>query len=184
MIRVKVRNGLILAHLFIASALAPAFLLVAVTGAMDLAGIEADLTETDLSIPKGLVVDPDDPAIEDNVTAMLVANDLAIDFESLRVTPTLITTRPTSRSFVRIRQVEGEWRATLNEPDLQYSLMELHKGHGPAAFKAYQIGAGVALFLVILGGLLVGLMAKPYRRKTGAAFALGTLAFLALAFVW
>ena len=34
--RIKARNWLVLAHLFIASALAPAFLLMAITGAMDL----------------------------------------------------------------------------------------------------------------------------------------------------
>ena len=180
--RSKVRNWLVLAHLLMASALAPAFLLVAVTGAMDLADIEAEVTETKLVMPAGLVIDPDSPAIEQEVAAVLEANGLAIAFESLRVRPELITTRPTSRDFVRIQKADDEWTATLNQPDFQYSMMELHKGHGPAAFKTYQIVAGITLFLVIFGGLIVGLMAKPYRRKTSAAFAAGAAVFVSLAF--
>ncbi|WP_160604348.1 hypothetical protein [Pontixanthobacter aquaemixtae] len=166
-----------------ASALAPAFLLVAVTGAMKLAGVEAELAESDLSIPAGIVIDPDSPDVDQTVIEVLAANDLPTHFESLRVTPDLITTRPTSRSFVRLRNTDGEWGATLNQPDLQYSLMELHKGHGPAWFKLYQIIAGIALFLVITGGLAVGLMAKPYRRKTAGAFIFGTAIFAALAWL-
>jgi len=180
--RVKIRNWLVLAHLFMASALAPAFLLVAVTGAMDLAGIEAELVETELVMPAGVKIDPASTTIEKEVEAVLAANGIAADFESLRVRPELITTRPTSRDFVRIEKTDGRWTATLNQPDLQYSMMELHKGHGPAAFKIYQIIAGIALFLVICGGLMVGLMAKSYRSKTGAAFVLGAATFGALAF--
>lgn len=182
MTNIKVRNWLVLAHLLMASALAPAFLLVAITGAMDLAGIEAELTETELAMPDGVVINPDSSTIEEDVAGVLVANDLRPSFESLRVRPELITTRPTSRDFVRIKKVDDEWRATLNQPDLQYSMMELHKGHGPAAFKTYQIVAGVALFLVIFGGLIVGLLAKAYRIKTGVAFFVGLVVFLALAF--
>ncbi len=54
----------------------------------------------------------------------------------------------------------------LHEPSLQYRMMELHKGHGPEKFKIYQIAAGIALFLVVIGGLVVGLLAKAYRAKT------------------
>lgn len=180
--RIELRNWLVLAHLFMASALAPAFLLVAITGAMDLIGIEAELVETKLVIPDGIDIDPDNSAVEQDVAAVLSANGIPANFESLRIRPELITTRPTSRDFVRIEKINGSWSATLNEPDLQYSMMELHKGHGPAAFKTYQIVAGIALFLVIFGGLLVGLLAKAYRTKTGAAFVVGTGAFLLLAF--
>ena len=60
---------------------------------------------------------------------------------------------------------------------------QLHKGHGPAIFKTYQMIAGISLFLVIVGGLVVGLLAKVYRRKTIVSLALGSMAFLALGFV-
>ncbi len=182
MSRTKARNWLILAHLLMASALAPAFLLVAITGAMDSAGIEAELRETELLMPTGVSIDPDSSTIKRDVEDVLSANGLATNFESLRIKPDLITTRPTSRDFVRIKKADGEWTVTLNQPDLQYRMMELHKGHGPAAFKTYLITAGIALFLVILGGLVVGLMAKPYRSKTSAAFAAGTAVFAVLAF--
>ncbi|WP_373490157.1 hypothetical protein [Parasphingorhabdus sp.] len=60
--------------------------------------------------------------------------------------------------------------------------MELHKGHGPASFKIYQVVAGMALFLVIVGGLIVGLLARAYRGKTVFSLILGTGLFLLLGF--
>lgn len=62
-------------------------------------------------------------------------------------------------------------------------MMELHKGHGPQAFKIYQMIAAIALFLIVIGGLAVGLLAPAYRGKTIASAAVGTLAFILLAWV-
>jgi len=61
--------------------------------------------------------------------------------------------------------------------------MELHKGHGPKLFKIYQIITGMALFFIIVGGVVVGLMARAYRRKTIIASSIGTGAFLLLSFI-
>ena len=61
--------------------------------------------------------------------------------------------------------------------------MELHKGHGPASFKIYQMIEGISLFLAIVGGLTVGLLARPYRRKTMVSLLLGTAA-LPAAGIW
>jgi esterase/lipase len=60
-------------------------------------------------------------------------------------------------------------------------MMELHKGHGPKLFKTYQKLVALALIGVVLGGFMVGLLAKAYRRKTIVATVLGLLAFLGLA---
>ncbi len=181
---VKTRNLLILWHLFLASFLAPAFLMVAITGALDLLDVEAETTNTEIILPTNVAIDTDSPTIEQYIKKLLVKQNVDVEFESLRVRDDRITTRPTSIDFVRfIKSEDGIWSANLIEPDLQYSMMELHKGHGPELFRIYEIAAGIALFLVIIGGLVVGLMAKAYRRKTIIASSIGTGAFLLLGFM-
>ena len=181
--RVKSRNFLILCHLFMASLIAPAFVLVAITGFNYLIGNKGEAVETPLTIPAQIALDPDAPDVEDQVRAILAANNLPQDFEYLRMREGSITTRPTSRDFVQFSEEDGAWSATLNEPNLQYRMMELHKGHGPEKFKIYQIVAAVALFFIVIGGLAVGLMANAYRTKTLVSVIMGTVVFALLAFV-
>lgn len=183
MSRPKTRNFLILCHLLLAGLLAPLFILVAITGGLYLYGNKGETVETALTIPAGTVIVADAPDVEDTVRSILAANDLDSDFEYLRTGSGSITTRPTSTDFVSFSEVDGVWSATLNEPNLQYRMMELHKGHGPQAFKIYQMIAAIALFLIVIGGLAVGLLAPAYRGKTIASAAVGTLAFILLAWV-
>lgn len=182
MSKAKTRNTLVLAHLIVAGLLAPLFVLVAITGFNYLTDNKGYTDETPLTLPAGTVLDPDAATIEDDVRALLAANDLPTDFEYLRSRPGEITTRPTSEDFVVFKEEDGVWSATLNRPSLQYGLMELHKGHGPQSFKIYQMIAAVALFLVVIGGLVVGFMSPAYRTKTLGSLAFGTAVFVVLAF--
>ena len=179
--KVKTRNLLILVHLFLAAFLAPSFLMVGTTGALKLAGVEPSIE--DLVLPADTQLDPDSPTLKEDIAAILAAQNIHLDIESIRSRDGSMTTRPTSRTFARINQTPDGLKASLHKPGLQYALMELHKGHGPAIFKTYQMIAGISLFLVIVGGLVVGLLAKVYRRKTIVSLALGSMAFLALGFV-
>tara|TARA_R110001606_G_scaffold8862_2_gene38903 strand:- start:4691 stop:5245 length:555 start_codon:yes stop_codon:yes gene_type:complete len=182
MSKVKTRNLLILAHLFLAAFLAPSFLMVGITGALKLAGVDPAIEDIPIELPAGTQLDPDSPTLKQDIGAILAAQNIHLDIESVRSRDGNMTTRPTSRTFARINQTPDGLKASLHKPGFQYAMMELHKGHGPALFKTYQLIAGIALFLVILGGLVVGLMAKPYRRKTLVSLMLGTIAFLALGF--
>ncbi|MXO87065.1 hypothetical protein GRI38_13605 [Altererythrobacter aurantiacus] len=183
MVKPKTRNIFVLFHLFAASLLAPMFLMVAITGANYLLGFEGETRETPISLPVGMTFDAEADDTEEKVRSVLSTNELPADFDYLRTRPGSITTRPTSRDYVQFTEEDGVWSATLYEPNLQYSFMELHKGHGPQLFRTYQIVAGIVLFLVTIGGLVVGLMAKTYRRKTIYSTIGGTLVFAALAFL-
>ena len=183
MSRVKTRNFLILCHLFMASLIAPAFILVSITGFNYLIGNKGETVQTTLIVPQNVQIDPDATDIEHRVRQVLAANDLPQDFEYLRMRDGSITTRPTSRDFVQLSEEDGEWSATLEEPNLQYRMMELHKGHGPEKFKIYQMVAAAALFFIIIGGTVVGLMAKAYRTKIIGSVIVGTVVFALLAFV-
>jgi len=181
----KTRNFLVKCHLWAAGLLAPLFILVAYTGAAYLLDFKGEVVETALTVPEGTVLDQESATVEDDVRAVLAANNLETGFDYLRMRPGSITTRPTSRDFVVLEEGdEGQWSATLNQPDLQYSLIELHKGHGPQIYRYYQILAAVVLFLVVLGGLLVGFLAPAYRKATGTALAAGSVVFALLAFVF
>ena len=62
-------------------------------------------------------------------------------------------------------------------------MMELHKGHGPKLFKSYQKLVALLLLAVVFGGILVGLLAKAYRRHTIIALAGGFISFILIGFV-
>ena len=183
MSRAKTRNILVLCHLWLAGILAPMFLLVATTGGLYLVGEKGEVAESDIEIPAGLVIDQDAASIEDDVRAVIAANEIDVEFETLRMRPGSITTRPTTQDFVVLSESDGTWIATYNQPNFLYRMIELHKGHGPATFKIYQIIAAISLLLIVFGGLAVGLLAPAYRRATGVALAGGTSLFAVLAFV-
>ncbi len=180
--KVKTRNLLVLVHLFLAAFLAPSFLLVGITGALKLAGVDPAIVDISIELPADTQIDPDSPTLKQDIGAVLAAQGINLDIESVRSRGGKMTTRPTSRTFARINETPDGLEASLHKPGFQYAMMELHKGHGPALFKTYQLIAGIALFLVIVGGLVVGLMARAYRRKTLVSLALGTMAFWALGF--
>jgi uncharacterized iron-regulated membrane protein len=183
MSKAKTRNFLVKCHLWAAGLLAPLFILVAYTGAAYLLDFKGEVKGTPLALPAGTVLDPESPTVEADVRKLLAANGLDTGFDYLRMGDDSITTRPTSREFVTFERTDGQWSATLNQPNLQYSLIELHKGHGPALYRYYQILAAVVLFLVVLGGLIVGWMAPGYRRATSIGLGAGTVTFGVLAFV-
>ena len=61
--------------------------------------------------------------------------------------------------------------------------MELHKGHGPSLFTAYQKLVALALILVVLSGVWMGLASKVLRKKTGLVSLAGLVVFILAGFV-
>jgi len=68
-------------------------------------------------------------------------------------------------------------------PDFTAAAMELHKGHGPVAFKWYQKFVALALFFVVLSGFWLGLASKVLRKQSLIVSAAGLVVFLALIFL-
>ncbi len=178
---VKLRQLTILLHLSIAAFLAPAFLLVAVSGGLYLIGQKGAQTSTTLTLPAGSVLDFKSPTLEGEVRDLLARANIDEEFEYIKNRGTLIQTRPTSQAYVEFKQGSDGLVATRHVPNLQKSMIELHKGHGPLKFKTYQKLVALGLLGVVLGGFLVGLLAANYRRKTLIASALGFVVFFILA---
>jgi len=177
----KLRGYLILAHLWAAAFMAPAFALHAISGGLYLVDQKGTFDRTELSLPAGAELDFKSETLIDDVKDLLDRANIDEDFEYIRDRGSFIQTRPTSEKYVELRQTAEGLTATQVTPDLVGKMIELHKGHGPLVFKTYQKLVAVLLLLVILGGVLVGLAARAYRRQTVIALALGTILFVILA---
>ena len=84
MSKVKIRNLLILVHLFLAAFLAPSFLLVGTTGALKLAGVTPSIEDSELTLPADTQLDPDSPTLKQDIGAILEAQNIHLDIESIR----------------------------------------------------------------------------------------------------
>jgi uncharacterized iron-regulated membrane protein len=175
------RRFLILIHLLVAAFVAPAFLLVALSGGLYLVGNKGELSSTELAAPSTVMLDFKSPLLEEEVRALLEELEIEHNFEYLRVSDISAQTRPTSRTYLQFDQNEQGLKITKQEPNLQKSMIELHKGHGPTVFKTYQKFVAVALLLSVLSGVWMGLASPGFRRKTITAASLGLLVFLILA---
>jgi hypothetical protein len=178
----KMRKTLINLHLLFAGFLAPAFILVAISGGLYLIGNKGEFKATPISLPAGATLDFKSPTIEDDVKALLNTAGIEHKFGYVKDRgPNKIHLRPTSRTYLEFVNTPQGLTANRVVPNFQGSMIELHKGHGPKLFKTYQKLVALGLIGVVFGGVFVGLLARAYRRKTLAALAVGTLLFLILA---
>lgn len=169
--------------MYFAAFMAPAFLLVATSGGLYLLGNKGAVEREALALPAGTILDLKSDTLESDIRAVLKSADMDHRFEYLSARGQSATTRPTSRTHVEFAQTDDGVEAYVIKPNLQYAMMELHKGHGPQLFKLYQKLVALALLCVVLGGLTVGLLATAYRRKTLVTSAVGLSVFVVLAFL-
>ena len=179
----KFRKLLILFHLFAAGFMAPAFLLLAITGGMHMVGGVESETKAPIELPVGTVIDLKSPTAEADIRALLKSAKIDHDFEYLKNRGTTAQTRPTSRSYISFKQKDGQWTAEKVTPNFMKAAMEIHKGHGPKLLRTYHKIVALMLMGVVFGGIFVGLLARAYRRKTIGAVAIGTLIYLVLVFL-
>ncbi len=179
----KLRKLLINLHLLFAAFMAPVFILLAVTGGNYLLGNKGSVSSEPVALNAGAALDFKSATLKSDVEAIISANGIDHTFEYIKNRGNLIQTRPTSRPYLQFEQSEEGLKAYRKTPNLQSSLMELHKGHGPRLFKTYQKLVALGLIGVVLGGFLVGLLAPGYRRRTIIATVAGTGLFVLLAFI-
>jgi len=175
------RRIILLVHLFIAAFVAPAFILVAVSGGLYLIGIKGEVDKTAIALPAQTALDFKSTTLKDDVAALVNQFAPEYDYEYLKVQNTTVVTRPTSRQYLEFKQTANGLSLTRIKPDLQKRMIELHKGHGPGVFKTYQKFVAVGLLLVVLSGLWAGLNSAAWRSKTITMSILGTITFFLLA---
>ena len=178
----KFRKTLITLHLLFAAFLTPSFLMLALTGGNYLSGIKGSFEKTPLSLASNAQLDfkKDDDILKEDIIKLLEQSNITHKFEYVKNRGKIVQLRPTSRKYLELEQTPGGLKASWVQPSFQAGMMELHKGHGPTLFKTYQKFVALGLLLVVLGGFLVGLLSKVYRRRTIITMILGTILFALL----
>lgn len=178
----KLRKTLINLHLLFAGFMAPVFILLAVSGGLYLIGNKGEFKATPIELPADAALDFKSPTIDADVKALLANAGIEHKFGYVKDRgANKIHLRPTNRTYLEFIQTPEGLTANRVVPNFQGAMIELHKGHGPKLFKTYQKIVAIGLVGVVLGGVLVGLLALAYRRKTLGALAIGTILFLILA---
>lgn len=175
------RKLFITIHLYLASFFAAAVILVAISGGLYLLEYKGSTVETEIATLPQQVHTLPNPASKDDVTALLAAAGVPdFNFEYVRQSGTQAVTRPTSRTHYRLKVAGSGIVIHRIEPNLQARMMELHKGHGPRAFKTFQKTFALGMLFIILSGLWLGLSSPRLRRNTSFAAGAGLAVFLLL----
>lgn len=180
---VMTRHFWTLMHLCVAAFLAPVVLLMAVSGGLYLFGIKGKVTEVPVDLQPGASLDLAAADLGAAVRQLFADAGIEHRFEYLKREDGMLTTRPTSRVHYVLLVDQDGVRATRNDPSLQKSLIELHKGHGPTAFKTLQKVLAAGLLVIVSTGFWLGLSAVGLRVRMAAIGAAGLLLFILLAFI-
>ncbi|MFT5138351.1 MAG: hypothetical protein ACI9XU_002105 [Arenicella sp.] len=182
------RRKIMLLHLIIASLITPMVLLVSISGGLYLSGYKGAVTSVDVDLPVGAQLDfkskdlLETKDLEANVRRLIKSAGIEHDFEYLKVSNSAIQTRPTSRVYLEFQQRDS-LTLTVQTPNLQKTLIELHKGHGPTLFKLYQKFCAVGLISILLSGVYMGLASPSLRSKTLISLLLGLGLFVVVGFL-
>ena len=170
-------------HLYVAAFFLPMLLAMAASGGLYLLGVKGSVDSTPVSLSATKSLSADSGTLGDDVRELLNANGIYHDFEYIKVSGKKFVTRPTSTNYYELIIHENEVQATLNQPDLIKSLVELHKGHGPLFFKDLQKLMALGLLIVILSGFWLGASSAGLRVPTLLTTVAGLVVFLGLAFI-
>ena len=171
------RKLLVNLHLYFAAFFTPAVLLVAVSGGLYLVGVKGTVTQQ--SIYKGsAAIDGSSPSLRADVAKLLTAAGVeSYTFEYVKVRGDTLYTRPTSSDHYIVKTSNEGVEVIQAQPNLQSRMIELHKGHGPSAFKTFQKVFAVGLLFIMLSGVLLGLTSAKLLRPTFLTVMAGAIAF-------
>ena len=177
------RKLLITIHMYLAAFFAPAVLLVAMSGGLYLAGVKGTVEQETIYSSSNATIDSKSPSLHTDVAALLAdAGVESYSYEYIKVSGANLYTRPTSSDHYIIKSNEDGVEVIHAQPSLQSRMIELHKGHGPSAFKTFQKAFAVGLVFIILSGLWLGISAARLRRSTLLTVTAGAVVFMLLLF--
>ena len=177
------RKILINIHMYLAAFFAPAVLLVATSGGLYLAGVKGKVEQNSIYSSSNATIDSSSISLHADVAALLIdAGVESYSYEYVKVSGENLYTRPTSSDHYIIRLNDGGVEVIHARPSLQSRMIELHKGHGPSAFKTFQKIFAGGLLIIILSGLWLGISAARLRRSTLLTATAGAVVFALLLF--
>ncbi|GAB5452509.1 MAG: hypothetical protein Hals2KO_28370 [Halioglobus sp.] len=177
------RKLLVSIHMYLSAFFAPAVLLVAVSGGLYLVGIKGEVEQEVIYRSDDSTINTNSSSLKADVDALLATAGVnSYNFEYVKVKGKNLYTRPTSSDHYIVNLESNGLEVVYAQPDLQSRMIELHKGHGPTAFKTFQKAFAVGLVFIILSGLWLGLSATKLRRATTVTMAAGSVVFLLVLF--
>lgn len=172
------RKLLVTIHMYLSAFFSPAVLLVAISGGLYLLGIKGEVEEEVIYRGNDVTIDSSSDSLKADVDALLYnAGVSSYSFDYVKVKGETLYTRPTSSEHYIIKLYPDDLEVIHARPSLQSRLIELHKGHGPTAFKTFQKAFAIGLVLIILSGLWLGISAARLRKSTTLALIAGALIF-------
>jgi len=169
-------------HLYVAAFFLPMLLAMAASGGLYLLGFKGSVDSAPVSLPTTKFLAADSETLDNDVRELLNSNGVEHDFEYIKISGEKFITRPTSTDYYELTIHDNEIQATLNQPDLIKSLVELHKGHGPLLFKDLQKLMALGLLIVLVSGFWLGASSPGLRVTTLLTTIAGLLVFLVLGF--
>jgi hypothetical protein len=177
------RKLLITIHMYLAAFFAPAVLLVAISGGLYLVGVKGTVEQETIYSSNDTTIDSKSASLQTDVTALLAdAGVESYSYEYVKVSGANLYTRPTSSDHYIIKLSDSGVEVIHASPSLQSRMIELHKGHGPSAFKTFQKVFAVGLIFIMLSGLWLGISAARLRRTTLLTTTAGAVVFAVLLF--
>lgn len=174
------RKLFITIHMYLSAFFAPAVLLVAISGGLYLLGIKGQV-EQETIYSSDTAIDVKSSSLDADVSALLAAAGAgSYSYEYVKVSGSKLYTRPTSSDHYIIQPSEDGVDVIHARPSLQSRMIELHKGHGPGAFKTFQKIFALGLIFIMLSGLWLGISAARLRKSTLLTAAAGSVAFVIL----
>ena len=174
------RTFFITAHMYLSAFFAPLIFLVAISGGLYLMGVKGSVEQNRVLESNAYMFNRDAADLRQEVDALLATAGAAdFDYEYVKVKGDTLYTRPTSKTHyvIQLGEVITVSKAV---PSFQNALIELHKGHGPTAFKTFQKFFAAGMLLIVLSGLWLGLSSRPLLPRTLATSATGSAVFLVL----
>lgn len=177
------RKILVNLHLLFASLFAPLIILMSLSGGLYLFGYKGSYDKEFVVFVPQVQLDKNSKTLDQEARALFEQYQIEVDFEYLKAKSSGFYTRPTHRQYYQLNHFDGGTGIVRVQPDFIGSIVELHKGHGPWAFKWFEKILALVLIMVLLSGIWLGLKRKDLRIKTLAAFGAGSLLLVLLAAV-
>ena len=175
------RKILVNTHLYLAAFLAPIIIITAISGGSYLFGYKGSVEKEVVYTGEVSEFNFEANDIKQEVNNILTKINIKADFEYIKGEGDGYFTRPTSKEHYVFSKINNQLVITKQTPDLIKVIVELHKGHGPLAFKAFQKLLASGLIVIVISGLWLGLSSPKLRKKSLISSALGGLVFLWLA---
>jgi len=176
------RKLLINIHLYLAAFFSPLVIITAISGGLYLIDEKGFTEENEIYSGNISEYDFDATDKENQVQQFLSKHNIKHDFEYIKGNSTSSYTRPTSRPHLLFKKEKNKLVVVKRTPNFVAAIIELHKGHGPRAFKTFQKIMAVGLLLILISGLILGLTSNLLRRKTLVISSVGLASFLFFVF--